>query len=99
MDVRVKQGIVGATLVVAGLLLGTRTSHEAAGQASAIHPQWEYKIVNVTDWLYRETGQHKADQPSRFADEFNRLGSAGWEYAGRPAETANNLLVFKRPKR
>jgi hypothetical protein len=45
-----------------------------------------------------ESGQQKPDQASRFTDAFNELGSAGWEYAGTPAENANNLIVFKRPK-
>jgi hypothetical protein len=102
MPTWVKKGVLGAILVPAALFLGVRSSREAAGQATPRAQQWEYKIVDFSNWVYTEGGRQfqRDKQISSFTDGFNELGSAGWEYFGAAAEgTGNHLLVFKRPKR
>ncbi len=99
MDAKTRQLILGVVAVGAAFFLGSRLSHEAAGQDPARAQGWEYKIVDVTRWIYTPTGHQQPGQVPKFSDGLNEMGSQGWEYTGPASPGNNNLLVFKRPKR
>ena len=105
MTSRVKQGIwgmtiLGVTSVAAVWFLATQPPREVAGQDLKVGQIWEYKVVYVGQWqvptpLGGDLATAGNTSAKRFTDEYNELGSAGWEYVA-PAPGGMPLAVFKR---
>jgi len=76
--------LIGLSLVVySGVRPSTAASSGAKPSATDSPERWEYNLISLS-------------QTDGAREEFNRLGSEGWELAGTMLGSSSGIFIFKR---
>jgi len=80
--------LLASVILCAAILWYSVPNQSVNAQPAAKAQQWEYKFA----------GELKELKAEKIEEQFNKLGSDGWEYVG-DIGGRGELVFFKRPKR